>query len=63
MLITASSRTNFRKWLGANFGADCLPDDDQLWSGMAALARAFHFSPSEIDGLDLGDFLEWIRRC
>ena len=63
MRITASSRTRFKAWWAIDAGADRLPLDDELWAGMIRIAKAFHFPPSEIDGLDFRDFLEWVRRC
>jgi uncharacterized protein YqcC (DUF446 family) len=35
--------------------------EDDLWAGAALLARWFRFQPSEIDALEAGDFLRWVR--
>lgn len=36
-----------------------LPAD--LWKGAGLLARWFRFQPSEIDGLEVDEFLRWCR--
>ncbi|QOJ19936.1 MAG: GpE family phage tail protein [Gammaproteobacteria bacterium] len=30
---------------------------------MAMIARTYHFQPSEIDELELPEFIEWLKRC
>lgn len=35
--------------------------EGDLWAGAALLARWFRFQPSEIDALEVGDFLRWVR--
>ncbi|WP_076098135.1 MULTISPECIES: GpE family phage tail protein [Chromobacterium] len=35
----------------------------ELWAGAALLAKWFHFQPSEIDGLEVADFLAWCERA
>ncbi|WP_090321166.1 GpE family phage tail protein [Nitrosomonas oligotropha] len=30
---------------------------------MARVARTYHFQPSEIDELELPEFIEWLKRC
>ncbi|WP_365732942.1 GpE family phage tail protein [Nitrosomonas sp.] len=27
------------------------------------IARTYHFQPSEIDELELPEFIEWLKRC
>lgn len=41
--------------------AACWMRPDDLWRGAALLARWFRFQPSEIDALEVEDFLRWIR--
>ena len=35
--------------------------EDDLWAGAALLARWFRFQPSEIEALEVGDFLRWVK--
>ena len=35
--------------------------EDDLWAGAALLARWFRFQPSEIDSLEVADFLRWVK--
>ncbi|MDW8337399.1 MAG: hypothetical protein RMK34_10600 [Tepidimonas sp.] len=36
---------------------------DDLWAGAALLARWFRFQPSEIDGLEVEDFVRWLQEA
>ena len=35
--------------------------EGDLWAGAALLARWFRFPPSEIDALEVPDFVRWVR--
>ena len=41
--------------------ATCWINPADLWKGAGLLARWFRFPPSEIDGLEVDDFLSWCR--
>lgn len=41
--------------------AACWINPAEVWKGAGLLARWFRFQPSEIDGLEVGDFLSWCR--
>lgn len=63
MPITADSRKHFSAWLKAEIGIERIPSPSDLWNGMAMVARTYHFPPSEIDELELPEFIEWLKRC
>ncbi|MEW5790036.1 MAG: GpE family phage tail protein [Pseudomonadota bacterium] len=37
--------------------------ESDLWAGAALLARWFRFQPSEIDALEMDDFLRWLKEA
>ncbi|MEO1750725.1 hypothetical protein [Thiofaba sp. EF100] len=37
--------------------------DDDLWAADALLARWFRFQPSEIDALEMDDYLRWLTEA
>jgi len=41
--------------------ASCWVNPAEVWKGAGLLARWFRFQPSEIDGLEVGDFLSWCQ--
>jgi len=41
--------------------ASCWIDPAEVWKGAGLLARWFRFQPSEIEGLEVDDFLQWCR--
>lgn len=63
MPITANSRKRFSAWLKTEAGIDGIPSESVLWDCMAKIARTYHFQPSEIDDLELPEFIEWLKRC
>lgn len=38
-------------------------DGESLWAAAALLAKWFGFQPSEIDGLDIDELLEWVHQA
>ena len=63
MPITANSRKRFNAWLKVALGISGIPSQFDLWNGMAMIAKTYHFQPSEIDELELPEFIEWLKRC